>query len=134
MESQDFNAFVRGLDHEGLERMYRRIYDAAAIDDPERQRLLVLRQELGLRYRRVYKTWDTAVVVGEVVSIYSDAGWVIDDPVRRILADELLGLVIERHGLSRRSLILAQDIAVCGLDLAESNREYVTRLVGPYLP
>ena len=134
MESQDFNAFVRGLDHEGLERMYRRIYDAAAIDDQERQRLLVLRQELGSRYRRVYKTWDTAVVVGDVVSIYSDAGWVIDDPVRRILADELLGLVIERHGLNRRSLILAQDIAVCGLDLAESNREYVTRLVGPYLP
>lgn len=134
MVSEDFKAFVRSLDHEGLERMYRSIYDEASIDDPRRQGLLVLRQELGLRYRRAYKGRDTAVVVGEVVSIYSDAGWVIEDPVQRIVVDELLGLVIDRHGLNRRSLILAQDIAVCGLDLAESNREYVTRLVGPYLP
>lgn len=133
MESQDFKTYVRSLDHEALERMYRSIHDEAPLNDPRRKSLLILRQELGARYRRAYKARDTAVVVEEIRRIYSDAGWVIDDAVQRIVADELVGLVIERHQLERKSLILAQEIVVCGLELADSNREYITRLMAPYL-
>ena len=76
---------------------------------------------------------DTAAVVEEIVSIYSDAEWVVSDPVGRVLVDELVGLMIDRLDLNRRSVIIAQDIAAHNLEVGESNRRYITRLLREYM-
>lgn len=133
MESDDFKSYVQSLEHGQLERMYRQIHREAGIGDPRRQGLFDLRQELGRRFQRVYEGRDTAAVVEEIVSIYSDAGWVVSDPVGRVLVDELVGLMIDRLDLNRRSVIIAQDIAAHNLEVGESNRRYITRLLREYM-